>query len=196
LFPKASDPEAFSELCLRCLSDDALARVFDSCQMGRLVEAQGRRASPPTSLQKASMLKAVVCELFWFCERTRANDRTHNNALFPPSDVLILHVLAAHVVEALSGEMVFSQIEPIASAARQRAWPRFSESQVHQVLKLSPKTPAAMSLADGPRPFEEGLDGLRGVSGAPEDLAAILPRAAASDADDTRTPLWTEEDEE
>lgn len=65
-----------------------------------------------TPHQKASMLCAVLGELRWFAARTRPAYRTHNNAIFPPSDVLILHVLATHLVECIPAEMLFVELQP------------------------------------------------------------------------------------
>lgn len=99
--------------------------------------------------QKASMLCAVLGELRWFGARTRPTHRTHNNAIFPPSDVLILHVLATHLVECLPAEMLLMALEPHL-AAIQSQWQNFPMSLPTQLLTRFTPQPARYRLADVP----------------------------------------------
>lgn len=93
-----------------------------------------RQQNAFTPHQKGSMVCALVGELRWFGSRTRATHRTHNNAIFPPSDVLILHVLATHVVECVPAEMLFSLVQPSLEEVKQR-WVNFSTSLPCQLEK-------------------------------------------------------------
>jgi hypothetical protein len=67
-----------------------------------------RRQHPLTEDMLIRSLYAVLAELNWFVVKTKATDRTHNNALFPPSDALILHVLSSHLVESILAQRPIS----------------------------------------------------------------------------------------
>lgn len=99
-----------------------------------------------TSDEKASMVCAILGELRWFGCRTRPTHRTHNNAIFPPSDVLILHVLATHVVECLPAEMLYSLLHPSLEAIKRR-WANISASLPSQLPKRFTPSPSRYRLA-------------------------------------------------
>lgn len=107
------------------------------------------RALLLSSRQKSNMLCAIIGEMQWFVDRTKSVDRTHNNALFPPSDVLVLHVLCSHLLECLPAEVIYRAVEPQVNEIR-AVWvnePMSVPAQLH----LKPRTPNAMSLCIVPR---------------------------------------------
>lgn len=103
--------------------------------------------------EKASMLCAIVGELRWFSCRTRPTHRTHNNAIFPPSDVLILHVLATHVVESIPAEMIVSLVQPSLEMLTRR-WPCIGVSLPSQLHKRWTPSPSRYRLTLFPKRFE------------------------------------------
>jgi hypothetical protein len=161
------------------LSVPALANLYDLADLGRLVHPRAARELHPLSAQqKASLLLAIVAELRWFVARTKATDRTHNNALFPPSDVLVLHVLASHCVEAICGELVYGTLKPRLTALRTR-WRNFDASLVSQLvlrgmLERAERYPTALTVQVEPR----GL--LDGEAAVVEARAARLLAAGAT----------------
>lgn len=112
----------------------------DECRIKQLQSQRKtyRQHYALTPHQKASMLCAVVGELKWFCARTKPTHRTHNNAIFPPSDVLILHVLAAHVTECIPSEMINSALWPHLFKLRV-GWRNFSTSLPDQIKSHVPR---------------------------------------------------------
>lgn len=147
LFPSIDAP-TYAALCGTALSEDALCGFFDQLYMKSLVGAKpdGRdRDWTLTKEQRCSMLCAMVAEMSWFASRTKATDRTHNNALFPPSDALILHVLCCHVLESLPAELIYAIVEPRVQRLKE-VWmnePMSIPAQLH----LKPRTVGALSLS-------------------------------------------------
>lgn len=110
-----------------------LASLFDTAGFNRLVHPlEARQLYPLTVNQKATLLCAMLAELKWFVDRTRPTNRTHNNALFPPSDVLILHSLAVHSVECLMGELLWHLFESLVGKIARR-WRNMDTSLVEQL---------------------------------------------------------------
>eukprot|EP00796_Vickermania_ingenoplastis_P008769 gene8769-6170_t len=109
-----------------------------------------------TAHQKASMLCAVLGELRWFCARTRPTHRTHNNAIFPPSDVLILHVLAQHMVECIPAEMVFEMLQPHLHRL-QETWENFNTSLPSQLKERYTPNASKYRLAPQPAALDQAV---------------------------------------
>lgn len=129
------------------VGEEGLSRAFDRYDMKAIVGARPQKKRCRiafTSEQKSHMLCAVVAEMYWFVARTRPTDRTHNNALFPPSDVLILHVLSSHLLECIPAELIYRFVEPIMADVR-RVWVNEPMSVPSQ-LRLIPRTIGALSL--------------------------------------------------
>ena len=165
-----------SELISESYGEDNLAKLFDSLEMGRILERQGRRQLPLTNKQKASMLCAVVGELHWFAVRTKATDRSKVTALFPPSDVLILHVLAIHTLEVITASLVYQMVEPTAMNLLRYAWPFFTSTFVEQVADKTPVLSKVMRLAESPRSFDPLTDTL--VNLLPREPSEIIRRVS------------------
>jgi hypothetical protein len=159
LLPDAS----LGELCAMrdaCTAPAAVVALYDAINMNRLLlPAAARRKLPPTAEQKATLLYAALAELHWFVVKTKATDRTHNNALFPPSDALILHVLSAHVVESVCADSVYVVLQPLLDDCRRR-WANYGLSTVGQ-FKAVPRLSAVHDLAATARTCD--------VSAAPKD---------------------------
>nr|AAR10822.1 MP44 [Leishmania major] len=129
------------------VGEEALAAAFDRYEMQNIVGAKPsnqRSGTPLTRMQKSHMLCAIVAEMYWFTARTKPTDLTHNNALFPPSDVLILHVLSTHLLENLPAELIYNVVEPIVADIK-RVWVNEPMSLPSQ-LRLTPRTVGALSL--------------------------------------------------
>ncbi|CCW61022.1 unnamed protein product [Phytomonas sp. EM1] len=165
LFPDMP-PQIFTQCSQSLLSDNSLADLFDTLHMELIVGLRPTRRDDSGSplrqnsqkakrvkvslgkAEKVNMLCAVLGEMQWFAARTKATDRTHNNALFPPSDVLILHVLCLHQLECMPAELIFRNLEPHLKAIRQ-VWVNEPMSLPTQ-LRLVPRTLAALSLSSNP----------------------------------------------
>ncbi|GET89675.1 mp44, putative [Leishmania tarentolae] len=133
------------------VGEDALAAAFDRYEMQNIVgvrPSNRRRGTPLTRMQKSHMLCALIAEMYWFTARTKPTDLTHNNALFPPSDVLILHVLSTHLLESLPAELIYNVVEPIVVDIK-RVWVNEPMSLPSQ-LRLIPHTVGALSLHAAP----------------------------------------------
>ncbi|ORC91614.1 putative RNA editing complex protein MP46 [Trypanosoma theileri] len=147
LFPSI-DSATYTSLTTMMTSEDALCRLFDQLLMKSLVGAKPEGKENAWSLtkqQKSNMLCAIVAEMNWFAARTKATDRTHNNALFPPSDALILHVLCCHVLESFPAELIYAIVEPRIHRIKE-VWvnePMSIPSQLH----LKPRTIGAHALS-------------------------------------------------
>lgn len=151
------DEGMLATLVAETLSATNLARFYDRVNLNRLLPSNRRNCKLNTR-EKASLLAAILGELNWFVSRTRATNRTHNNALFPPSDVLILNVLSSHSVESLLTEILHSYFEPL--MARMRGiWKNFPESTPQQLF-LKPRTRHALSLSMFASSREEGQKNL------------------------------------
>ncbi|KAH9593078.1 hypothetical protein LSM04_000072 [Trypanosoma melophagium] len=148
LFPSI-DAENYASLTAAMTSEDALCELFDQLLMQSLVGAKPEnvknRSWKLTKEQKCNMLCAVVGEMSWFAARTKATDRTHNNALFPPSDALILHVLSCHVLECFPAELIYTVVEPRIHRIKE-VWVNEPMSIPSQ-LRLKPRTIGALSLS-------------------------------------------------
>lgn len=122
-------------------------------------ERRREARSPKVTLaedEKYAMLCALVGEMHWFVARTKATDRTHNNAIFPPSDVLILHVLCKHLLECVPAEVLFRRMEPMIHHLRS-VWVNQPMSLPSQ-LYMKPRTARALSLSSSPHaPTQEEL---------------------------------------
>lgn len=141
------------EVLNSAVGEDGLNRAFDRYNLKTIVGAkpQDRRSgSRFTSEQKCHMLCAVIGEMYWFVARTRPTDRTHNNAVFPPSDVLILHVLCAHLLECIPAELIYGLLEPVVAEVK-KVWVNAPLSVPSQ-LRLIPRTIGALSLNAAPLP--------------------------------------------
>jgi hypothetical protein len=152
LFPDI--PYSVLTQVLSCIvGSECLARAFDRYDMKGIVGAKPqdkRRRGRFTLEEKCHMFCAVVGEMYWFVARTRPTDRTHNNALFPPSDVLILHVLCSHLLECIPAELIYRLLEPIIADMKQ-VWVNEPMSMPAQ-LRLVPRTIGALSLTTVPLP--------------------------------------------
>ncbi|KAG8347067.1 hypothetical protein TRVL_02113 [Trypanosoma vivax] len=147
LFP-VIDAATFAAVSSSVVSESALCALFDSLSMKSLVGAKPDgpdRGWSLTARQRSNMLCAIVGEMSWFAARTRAMDRTHNNALFPPSDALILHVLCCHVLESIPAELLYAVIEPKVRRIKE-VWVNQPMSLPEQ-LRLKPRTIGALSLS-------------------------------------------------
>lgn len=126
------------------VGEEAFASAFDLFHMESIVgsrpgdapfnaaathkkKGQSTRAPSPqtcayglSAAQRSHMMCAVVGEMYWFMARTKATDRTHNNALFPPSDVLILHVLCSHLLESMPAELVYRWLDPLLRSIKEK----------------------------------------------------------------------------
>lgn len=198
LFPEM--PHAtYADATKRLLGRESLVGLFDALGMAQLVGSRppprpaaksprGRpgqarvevpRWSVPTADERYGMLCATVGEMHWFAARTKATDRTHNNALFPPSDVLILHVLCTHLLECLPAELIFGELEPLIQKIR-AVWVNEPMSVPSQ-LRTAPHTIGALSLAAAPHapsaPELTRRDPGAGVASA----AALRPLTASAD---------------
>jgi hypothetical protein len=127
------------------MSPKSLSGFYDVLCLNRLLEPAGRRKVKVTEAHKTRLVLAALGEMHWFSVKTKATDRTHNNALFPPSDVLILHVLCCHCVEVTIVELLMSVIRPALRQLVKRAWTNFHTSTPEQ-LRLKPRTIGKMSL--------------------------------------------------
>ncbi|AYU79913.1 MP44, putative [Leishmania donovani] len=146
LFP-AMPYAAYVQSLPHMVGEEALAAAFDRYEMQNIVGAKPsnrRSGTPLTRMQKSHMLCAIVAEMYWFTARTKPTDLTHNNALFPPSDVLILHVLSTHLLENLPAELIYNVVEPIVADIK-RVWVNEPMSLPSQ-LRLTPRTVCALSL--------------------------------------------------
>ncbi|RNF08744.1 RNA editing complex protein MP44 [Trypanosoma rangeli] len=153
LFPSIDSP-TYAALTAVMLNEDALCTLFDRLGMKSLVGAKPEGKDRDWSLtkeQRSNMLCAIVGEMSWFTARTKATDRTHNNALFPPSDALILHVLCCHLLESLPAELIYALVEPSVHRLK-KVWvnePMSLPSQLH----LRPRTIGALSLSLEKKPI-------------------------------------------
>lgn len=204
LFPDMSH-DAFATCAAELTSCSSLASLFDALRLDQIVGAKpppresgstdaGRDGTKHTERAKAAqtrakvtldddakcaMLCAVVGEMHWFAARTKATDRTHNNALFPPSDVLILHVLCTHLLECVPAELIFGKLQPMIQHLRS-VWVNEPMSLPSQLL-LKPRTIAALSLSSSSHsPTAEELR-WRTVSAD----ATTVPVRALTEAPDT-----------
>ncbi|KAG5500919.1 hypothetical protein GH5_04505 [Leishmania sp. Ghana 2012 LV757] len=146
LFP-AMPYAAYIQSLPHMIGEEALAAAFDRYEMQNIVGVRPPNRRCGTTLtreQKCHMLCAVVAEMYWFTARTKPTDLTHNNALFPPSDVLILHVLSTHLLENVPAELIYNVIEPILADIK-RVWVNQPMSLPSQ-LRLTPRTVGALSL--------------------------------------------------
>lgn len=146
----------FSQSLPTIVGEEGLAAAFDRLQLQRIVGSKPtdeRGGVLLSRAQKSHMLCAVIAEMYWFVARTRPTDLTHNNAMFPPSDVLILHVLCTHLVECIPAELIYSVVEPIVEEMKQ-VWINEPMSLPSQ-LRLTPRTICALSLNTVPLPRAE-----------------------------------------
>lgn len=143
------DDETLSFLVTEVCSVSNLSSVFDRANLSRNVDPSGRRRQKLTAQQKAASIVSTLGELHWFVVKTKATDRTHNNALFPPSDVLVLHVLSAHCCEALCGELIVERLMP-AMRAFKLQWKNVGESLPQQLKGFKPRVPGAFLLNSSP----------------------------------------------
>lgn len=135
------------------LAEKGLCAAFDRFHLTEVVGAKpsiARQLRSITAEQKCHMLCAVIGEMYWFVARTRPTDRTHNNALFPPSDVLILNVLCSHLLECIPAELIYHIVEPVV-AEMKGVWVNEPMSLPAQ-LRLTPRTIGALSLNTVPLP--------------------------------------------
>jgi hypothetical protein len=139
-----------------------------------------RRAAPPTDDMKVRAVYATLAELNWFVIKTKATDRTHNNALFPPSDALILHVLAAHVVEATLAGLTTEMFLPAVAAAKQR-WENHRLSLASQFL-APPRRSKRHDLLIEPLSVPVTLEG-SGEDAAPSEVVAQRAEATPPPAE-------------
>ncbi|CBH16984.1 MP44 [Trypanosoma brucei gambiense DAL972] len=147
LFP-GIDSETYAALTSSVLSEEALHGLFDRLLMKALVGEKPVGKMRDWSLtpnQCGQMLCAIVGEMSWFAARTKATDRTHNNALFPPSDALILHVLCCHVLESLPAELLYNVLEPKVQRIKEN-WVNEPMS-IPEQLHLKPRTIGSLSLS-------------------------------------------------
>ncbi|RNF14160.1 RNA editing complex protein MP44 [Trypanosoma conorhini] len=150
----AIDSVMFATLTASMVNEEAICTLFDRLGMKSLVGAKPEGRDRDWSLtreQRSRMFCAVVGEMSWFAARTKATDRTHNNALFPPSDALILHVLCCHLLESLPAELIYGVVEPRVRRLKE-VWlnePMSLPSQLH----LKPRTIGALSLALEKKPI-------------------------------------------
>ncbi|KAG5475267.1 hypothetical protein LSCM1_03378 [Leishmania martiniquensis] len=138
---------AYVESLPHMVGEEALAAAFDRYEMQSIVgvrPSNRRCGTRLTRVQKCHMLCAVIAEMYWFTARTKPTDLTHNNALFPPSDVLILHVLSTHLLENVPAELIYNVVEPILADIK-RVWVNQPMSLPAQ-LCLTPRTVGALSL--------------------------------------------------
>lgn len=155
LFPDLSS-SVFAAFAQQLLSEASIVRLFDSLEGTQLVgsrppSTQVRVKSKHmgiTADQKRRMLYAMVGEMKWFASRTKATDRTHNNAIFPPSDVLIMHVLCSHICESLPAELIFRGLSSHLDRLRQ-IWVNEPMSLPSQLM-MKPRTISALSLSAAP----------------------------------------------
>ncbi|CUG94080.1 RNA editing complex protein MP44, putative [Bodo saltans] len=152
-FPSIND-DAMSELVDHCCSTEWVASLYDLLQLNGLLDKRLRRQLKPTQLQKQSLVLAMLGEMHWFAVRTKATDRTHNNALFPPSDVLILHSLCAHSVESIVVELFASCFE-LPLRELKSMWKNFHCSLPSQ-LQSKPRTLFCHALSTRPNQFTAG----------------------------------------
>ncbi|KEG15124.1 hypothetical protein DQ04_00181170 [Trypanosoma grayi] len=155
LFPSI-DSVMYASLTAAMVSEEALGTLFDRLLMKSLVgvKPEGKdRDWSLTAQQRSNMLCAMVGEMSWFASRTKATDRTHNNALFPPSDALILHVLCCHLLESLPAELIYAFVEPCVRRIKE-VWVNEPMS-IPQQLHLKPRTIGALSLSLLQRPMSE-----------------------------------------
>ncbi|CCW71136.1 unnamed protein product [Phytomonas sp. Hart1] len=188
LFPDMP-PLAFAKCAKTIISDDSLADLFDILHMELIVGLRPPTkvdSKPPSPEQgsrvkrlkirlnkskKVHMLCAIVGEMQWFVARTKATDRTHNNALFPPSDVLILHVLCVHLLECIPAEVIFRDLESHLRAIRP-VWVNAPMSLPTQY-RLIPRTLGSLALSSEPHlPTTEELDRRAKASAAIESIAS------------------------
>ncbi|EPY34204.1 RNA editing complex protein MP44 [Strigomonas culicis] len=181
LFPLMST-ELYATFVQRALSEPALTRLFDTLALHDIVgsrpeqkrwwvcdkeEAHRGHDTPPTLLSpsaKCHMLFALVGEMSWFVSRTKASDRTHNNALFPPSDVLVLHVLCSHLLQCVPAELLYVDMEATVESVR-AVWVNEPMSLPSQ-LTARPHTLGVHLLRKNPRPLSK-------AEHSPEDSHAV-----------------------
>jgi len=137
------EADLLSALQKRVVEEARLQRLFNELHLNRLFEPTARRTCKPSTALIVQTLFAIVGELFWFVVKTKATDRTHNNALFPPSDVLILHVLANHAVEMLVTTLLADELCP--KDEIKSRWRNYHCSTPEQY-KSIPHTVCSMSL--------------------------------------------------
>ena len=165
-------PDADGQLVSRLRDEvvccERMAKLFDQLALGGCLPPEHRRKHKLTDRQKSGMLYAMVGELHWFVVKTKATDRTHNNALFPPSDALVLHVLSAHCLEGIIGELVFHRLNPAARAVRS-VWRNVAVSLPQQVRR---KGALSMHLLLHVNPVDRATGRLVGEhEPAPSDVA-------------------------
>ena len=112
IFPRATAGE------IKALTDSvmdfpAMSAMYDTLQLNSLLPHPQRRTHKLTQVMKRALLIAMCGEMSWFVGKSRATDRAFNNALFPPSDTLVVHVLTHHAVEAIMIEVVHHYIQKI-----------------------------------------------------------------------------------
>ena len=112
IFQKASAAE-ISSLTEVIMDTPAMSALYDALQINVLLPYPQRRANKPTPLMKRSLLLAMCGEMNWFVGKSRATDRAFNNALFPPSDTLVVHVLCHHAIESILIEIVHHYVQKV-----------------------------------------------------------------------------------
>lgn len=185
LFPDVSYPVLVQTL-QHLVGEEGLCAAFDRFDMTAIVGAKpphARQLRSITPEQKCHMLCAVIGEMYWFVARTRPTDRTHNNALFPPSDVLILHVLCSHLLECIPAELIYHVVEPVVGDVR-RVWVNEPMSLPSQ-LRLVPRTIGALSLNALPLPRSSSLEKKPTPTTAAAHAEARSVRRALTPAPDT-----------
>lgn len=143
LFPDASAADT-DAVASRAVNAATAAALFDALRLHATLPAAHRRERPLTPEQKAQMLFAIAGEARWFIVKTKATDRTHNNALFPPSDALVLHVLCCHALECIVATLLFDALTPLL-AQELPSWRNFHASTVAQWRRAA-AVPARLSL--------------------------------------------------
>lgn len=132
--PRATASELAS-LLSAVVRRDTICAFYDKLELNGIIsrakDTSGR--VKPTPVEKASMYFAIIAELHWMVVKTKATDRTHNNALFPPSDALVIHVLSAHCVESMMVELIHFAVYPAVRRVLP-AWRNVTESLPAQVL--------------------------------------------------------------
>jgi hypothetical protein len=167
--------DVLSHIVEAAMSPAALCQFYDALCLNRLLDRPGRRKIKVTAKHKPQLVLATLGEMHWFSAKTKATDRTHNNALFPPSDVLILHVLCCHCVEMVIIQLLMAVVQPAIQRIAQTAWTNFHTSTPDQ-LRLTPRTLGRMSLNQEP-------------TAAPPPLPSSSLRGAVVQARLQATPL-------
>ncbi|KNH09560.1 RNA editing complex protein MP44 [Perkinsela sp. CCAP 1560/4] len=112
IFQKGSASE-ISALTEVIMDVPAMSELFDTLQLNVLFPYPQRRHHKLTPAMKRAALLAMCGEMNWFVAKSRATDRAFNNALFPPSDTLVVHVLCHHAIESVLIEIVHYYIQKV-----------------------------------------------------------------------------------